>query len=102
MKTTWDETKVIDAKVADYIVTARRSNQDWYIGAITDFDARSIDIDLSFLGEGEYEMEIMQDGINADKAAVDYKKIVKKVNRLTKITIPMAAGGGWAAICKKI
>jgi alpha-glucosidase len=66
-------------KVADYIVTARRSNQDWYIGAITDFDARSIDIDLSFLGEGEYEMEIMQDGINADKAAVDYKKIEKRL-----------------------
>ena len=102
MKTTWDETKILDAKVADYIVTARRSNQDWYIGAITDFDARTLKIDLSFLGDGDYEMEIMQDGVNASKAAVDYKHIVKKVNKDSTVTIPMAAGGGWVAVCKKI
>ncbi|MGQ8338988.1 glycoside hydrolase family 97 C-terminal domain-containing protein, partial [Sunxiuqinia sp. A32] len=102
MKTVWDETKILDAKVADYIVTAKRSGEDWYLGAMTDADARTLDIDLSFLGEGEYEIEIMQDGVNVGKAAVDYSHITKKVNKNSTIEIPMASGGGWAAICKKL
>lgn len=102
MKTVWDETKVLDAKVADYIVTARRSGKDWYIGALTDIKQRSLEVDLSFLEDGEFEMEIMQDGLNTMKAANDYAHFVKRVNKLTKLTIPMASGGGWVAICKKI
>jgi len=102
IKTVWDETKIPDAKVADYIVTARRSGQTWYIGAITDFTPRTLSVDLSFLGEGNYEMEYMQDGINADKAAVDYSHGFKKVNSNSKITLPLASGGGWVAILRKL
>jgi len=102
IKTVWDETKILDAKVADYIVTARRSGQNWYIGSITDFTPRTLSVDLSFLGEGTYEMEYMQDGINADKAAVDYNHFFKKVNCNSKITLPLASGGGWVAILRKL
>ncbi len=101
MKTVWDDTKILDAKVGDYIVTARKSGNDWYIGAMTDADSRTLEIDLSFLDEGDYELEIMQDGINADKAAIDYTYMTKTADKNTKIIIPMASGGGWAAICKK-
>jgi len=102
IKTVWDETKIPDAKVADYIVTARRSGQTWYIGAITDFTPRTLSVDLSFLGEGNYEMEYMQDGINVDKAAIDYMHGFKKVNSNSKITLPLASGGGWVAILRKL
>lgn len=102
MQTVWDDTKVLDAKVGDYILMARQKDNNWYLGALTDWTARSLDVDLSFLGEGTYEIEIMQDGINADKYASDYKRIVKKVTKADKLKIELAKGGGWAAICKKI
>ena len=101
MKTVWDETRVLQAKIADYIVTARRSGDNWYIGAMTDFDARTLELDLSFLGDGEYLIDIMQDGINADRAAMDFQYISKRVTKDSKLSIPMVSGGGWAAICTK-
>ncbi len=102
MKTTWDDTKVLEAKVGDYIVTARKSGSDWYIGAMTDNDARNLKVNLSFLDKGEYEIEIMQDGINADRAAIDYQHLKKRITQNTKIEIPMVSGGGWVAICRKL
>lgn len=96
--TTWDETKVLKAKVADYIVTARRKGDTWYIGAMTDWTPRKLTLDLSFLGDGSYTMELMRDGVNADRFAEDYKKETKTVNRNTKMEIELAPGGGWAAI----
>ncbi|MDP3644577.1 MAG: glycoside hydrolase family 97 protein [Bacteroidota bacterium] len=102
MPTVWDETKILDAKVGDYILTARQKGNDWYLGAMTDWTARSLKLDLSFLGEGTFEMEIMQDGANAEMSCNDYKRIVKQVTKADKLKIEMAKGGGWAAICKKI
>lgn len=102
MPTVWDETKVLDAKVGDYILMARHKDNNWYLGAMTDWTARSLDLDFSFLGDGTYEIEIMQDGINAEKSCNDYKRIVKQVTKADKIKIDLAKGGGWAAICKKI
>jgi alpha-glucosidase len=102
MQTVWDDTKVLDARVGDYILVARQKGSDWYLGAMTDWDARSLTVDCSFLGDGTYEIEIMQDGINADKSASDYKRIVKQVTKADKLKIELAKGGGWAAICKKM
>ncbi len=102
MKTVWDNTKVLDAKVGDYILMARQKGNDWYLGSMTDWDARSLNVDLSFLGDGTYEIEIMQDGINAEKSASDYKRIVKQVTKADRLKINLAKGGGWAAICKKM
>ncbi len=102
MQTVWDDTKILDAKVGDYILTARQKGNDWYLGAMTDWTARSLNVDLSFLGEGNYEIEIMQDGMNADISCNDYKRVVKQVTKADKLKIDLAKGGGWAAICKKL
>jgi alpha-glucosidase len=95
--TEWDETKVLDARIADYVVVARRNGPDWYVGAMTDWTPRTLEIDLSFLPAGNFTMEAYQDGVNADRNASDYKKITTQVNRNTKLNLPLASGGGWAA-----
>jgi alpha-glucosidase len=100
--TVWDETKGIDGKVGEYVLMARKKSENWYIGAMTNWDSRTLELDLSFLDQGEYSIEIMQDGINANRAANDYKRQVKTVTAGDKIKIKMASGGGWAAICTKI
>jgi alpha-glucosidase len=95
--TEWDETKVLDARIADYVVVARRNGHDWYVGAMTDWTPRDLEIDLSFLPEGSFTMEAYQDGVNADRYASDYKKTTTKVDRTTKLKLQLASGGGWAA-----
>ena len=99
---TWDETVAMDGKIAEYIVMARRKGDAWYIGAMTDWNAREITVDLSFLGEGDYEIEAFSDGANADKAARDYRHDCKPLPADRKISVKMAPGGGFAArIVKK-
>jgi len=99
--TVWDDTKVLDAKVSDYILIARRSGNRWFIGAMTDWDARELNLDLSFLDDGNYSMQIWKDGINADKHASDFIKEEMQVTNATKVHISMASGGGWVAIISK-
>ena len=99
--TVWDETKALDGKVGEYVVMARRSGEDWYVGALTDWDARDLVIDLSFLPAGNYTIEYYKDGINADRAARDYKKVIEDFTP-GKVNVHMAPGGGYAAkITKK-
>ena len=94
--TVWDETKALDGKVGEYVVMARRSGEDWYVGALTDWDARDLVIDLSFLPAGNYTIEYYKDGINADRAARDYKKVIEDFTP-GKVNVHMAPGGGYAA-----
>lgn len=93
----WDETKVLDGKIAEYVVVARRSGRDWYVGAMTNWTPREIDIDLSFLPNGKYSMEAYQDGVNAGRNASDYKQVKSQVDKSTKLKLKLAPGGGWAA-----
>lgn len=93
----WDETRVLDAKMAEYVVVARRSGREWYIGAMTNWTAREVQIDLSFLPDGAFRMEAYQDGANANRMAGDYKVVKNQVGRNTKLTLRLAEGGGWAA-----
>jgi alpha-glucosidase len=95
--TEWHETKVLDARIADYVVLARRNGPDWYVGGMTDWTPRDLEIDLSFLSEGKFTMEAYQDGANADRYASDYKKTTTAVDRTTKLKLHLAGGGGWAA-----
>ena len=93
----WDELKVLDAKIGDYLLLARQSGKDWFIGALTDWSKREMEIDMSFLPAGDYEMEIFQDGINADRHAQDYKHLKTSVKSVDKMKINLAPGGGWVA-----
>ena len=95
--TEWDETRVLDARIAEYVAVARRNGKDWYVGAMTDWTPRKLEIDLSFLPDGNFTMEAYQDGVNADRYASDFKKTTVPVNKNTKLTLPLAGGGGWAA-----
>lgn len=93
----WDTTVALAGKVSDYIAVARRAaNGDWYVGAMTDWTARNLTLDFSFLPQGNYQMEIFQDGINAERNAMDYKKVTRSIRSGEKLTIQLATGGGWA------
>jgi alpha-glucosidase len=98
--TVWDETKVLDAKVADYVLLARKNGDEWYVGAMTDWTGRELTVDFSFLGPGQHTIDIYKDGINADRFGNDYKKETTKVSAADKMKIKLAPGGGWAAIIK--
>ena len=67
------------------------------MGALTDWTARDMDLDMSFLPAGDYLMDIFQDGINADRYASDYKHLKLNVKSGDKMKIHLAPGGGWAA-----
>lgn len=99
--TVWDTTVVAEAKLGDYIVTARRKGNDWFIGGMSDWTARELSIELSFLGEGDYEAEICEDGINADRYPSDYTIRTETVNKKTRLPIKMAPGGGSLMRLKK-
>jgi alpha-glucosidase len=99
--TVWDTTIVIDGKIGDYIITARKKGKDWYIGAMTDWTARELNIDLSFLGEGNYAAEICEDGINADRYPSDYLIRTETVTNKSAMQVKMAPGGGFLMRLKK-
>ena len=94
--TVWDETLGLDGKVGEYITMARRSGDEWYVGGLTNWDKRDIIVDLSFLGEGFYEIELFKDGINADRAACDYKRVVMPVPEDRQLKVTLFPGGGFA------
>lgn len=93
----WDETRLLDGKIADYTILARRSGSDWYIGAITDENERSLEIDTKFLSPGNYSIEMIQDGANANSRAEDYQKVESVIQAGEKLKIHLARGGGWIA-----
>ena len=94
---TWDESLGVNGEIGKYITIARRSGDAWYVGALTNWDERALTLDLSFLGEGDWILDIFQDGPNAEKAARDYVHTTATVPADRKITAHLAPGGGWAA-----
>lgn len=95
LPTTWDETKIIEARVSDYIITARKKGEAWYIGGITDWTAREFDLSLDFLDQEKYNAQLCADGINAETYPSDYS--IKNFNwrKGQRLKIKMAPGGGF-------
>ena len=92
--TTWDATKVLNAKVGDYVTVARRSGDEWYVGSMTDWTARALRVPLGFLGRGEYEATIWADAGDANKNPASLTKITRIVTRRDRLQAIMAPGGG--------
>ena len=92
--TTWDEVRVLDGRPMENITLARRSGKDWYVGSITNWDARTLRVPLSFLGEGKYIAEIYADAPDAGTNATHTTFSKQPVDRSTGLEIHMASGGG--------
>ena len=95
--TTWDETRPLDGKIGEYVVVARRSGKTWYVGAMSNWTAHDLQVDLSFLPAGVWKMTAFEDGPNADKQAIDYRKVSEQVTGKTGLSVHLAPGGGWVA-----
>lgn len=98
--TVFDEIKVIDGRIGEYIVLAKRKGSTWYLAAMTDWTPRDMEIPLNMLSAGTHNAEIFADGINADRDATDYCKLQQQVGQNDVIKIHLAPGGGWSAIIK--
>ena len=94
--TVWDETRILDGVVGKYIVTAKRKGDTWYIGAITDWNARTIELDLKALGITSGTVTMFVDGPNAKRKGVDYQKKTMAVPADGKLKVELAPGGGAA------
>jgi alpha-glucosidase len=92
--TTWDEVHSIDGLPMRYISLARRSGRDWYIGSLTNWDARDLKVPLNFLGEGKYTAEIYADASDAATDATHVEFSNRAVDRTTVLDVHMVSGGG--------
>lgn len=90
----FEDTKVLEAKLSECAVLAKRKGDSWYVGAMTNWMGRDVTIDLSFLSGGNYKAEILKDGADADSNAESYNSETKIVNQNTKIKLHLASGGG--------
>ena len=96
---TWDETRALEAKAGEYAVVAKRKGNKWYIGGMTNNTERQLEISLDFLNAGtSYKMTSFEDGINAGRQAMDYRRKESHVKSGDKIQIKMARNGGFAAV----
>jgi alpha-glucosidase len=95
--TTWDETRALLGKSGAYVAVARRKGDTWWVGAITDWEPRTLTLDLSFLGGRPYEIEVYRDGINAGRYGSDHVREARRITGPGAIEARLAAGGGWVA-----
>jgi alpha-glucosidase len=91
---TWDEVRVLNGRPMENITLARRSGRDWYVGSITNWDARTVQVPLSFLGEGKYIAEIYADATDAATYATHTTFTRQDVDRSTVLDVKMVSGGG--------
>lgn len=95
--TVWDETIALDGEVGEYVIIARRSGDRWYVGGITNWEDREIEIDLSSLNLKHNQATEFRDGVNANKIAEDYSKNIITIDNNTYM-VKMSKGGGFVLI----
>ena len=93
--TVWDETVVLDGKMGEYIITARRKGDTWFVGGLNNWDARDVEVDLSFLSSGSHKAVLFKDGVNAHRTARDYKREEVSVSSAQPLKVHLAPGGGF-------
>ena len=98
---TWDETIALKAKVGEYVIVAKRKGEKWYIGGMTNNQKqqREFELNLDFLKDGKnYRMTSFEDGVNANRQAMDYRKKERDFKKGDKVTVRLARNGGFAAV----
>ena len=99
--TVWDETKVINGDPSKYVTIARRQGADWFLGSMTNWDSRDLDIPLDFLGQGEFDAQIFADGADADTVPTHVIISRKQVKASDHVSLHLAPGGGAAIIFRR-
>ena len=94
MPTAWDETRFVGGTPETYVAVARRKGDAWYVGAMTNESARTVDIPLSFLGKGRYSVTQWRDGAGPN----DVEKTTATVTARDHLSLAMAAAGGGAMV----
>jgi alpha-glucosidase len=92
--TTWDDTRVLNGKIGEYILLVRKSGNTWYGAAITNETSRELTLDCAFLGEGNHSATIFSDGLNADRVGTDYAVREESVNKGKIIKLRLEGSGG--------
>lgn len=98
---TWDETIALKAKAGEYVIVAKRKGDKWYIGGMTNNrqQERTFELDFDFLKEGQsYRMTSFEDGVNANRQAMDYRKKEYTLKKGDKIIVRLARNGGFASV----
>jgi len=95
--TTWDETLGINGAVGEYITVAKRKGEDWFLGSMTNWDARELNVPLNFLGSGSYRADIWRDADDAHKNAENLVKQTRVVTKVDTLSLKLAPGGGAVA-----
>lgn len=93
--TVWDETRILQGKIGEYIVTARRKGSDWFVAGLNNSEERDIQLPLDFLAAGSYSITVCKDGVNADNYGSDYVLNETLVNKSVIYDLIMAPGGGF-------
>lgn len=92
-----DSTFIASGELGKYIVTVRKKDVNWYIGGMTNWDERDVQLDFSFLPEGmSYTAVLFKDGVNANKQAEDYRKETIRIDKDSRLTLHLASDGGFA------
>ena len=100
--TTWDDTHVIDGKVGEFVIVARKKDNVWYIGGITNWTERDLEVKLDFVDKQLYNINLAVDGKNANKYASDIKFSEGKISKGETLKLHLAKGGGFAAILNAV
>ena len=98
LPTTYDQSIALHGQVGEYLAMAKQKDGVWYVASMTNWTARDLKIDLSFLGEGSWQATVLEDGVNAHKEATDHRIVQTEVDNSQSLTASMAGGGGWVAI----
>lgn len=93
----FDRTEIIDGRMGESIVTMRQAGDSFFVGGMTDWTPRDVNVNFAFLPEGrQYKATIMKDGVNADRIGEDYALETVTVDSRTVLPVHMASGGGFA------
>jgi alpha-glucosidase len=93
--TVWDDTKVLDAAVTEHMVTARRSGNDWFLGALTNRNSRELSVKLDFLGEGKWKLRLWRDAADSDIEAEHLEVEDRQVSSADMLSVKLAPNGGY-------